>query len=233
MKKQLQFLHDSIAKKKKLLSILLDPDKLDLKDAERMVQKAEKLADFLLIGGSTDEYFKTEKAVKAIKQYTKLPLLLFPGDYTQLTDQVDAVLFLSLLSGRNPEYLIEQQIKAVPFFQNKKMEAIPTAYILVEGGKESAVQRVSGTKPISQSEVFKIVATAVAGQLMGKQLVYLEAGSGAEFPVNLEIISEVKKSVDIPLIVGGGIRTQEQLRLAYEAGADIVIVGTAFENGIF
>jgi putative glycerol-1-phosphate prenyltransferase len=135
-----------------------------------------------------------------------------------------------VLSGRNPEYLIEQQIKSVPFLKNSPLEIISTGYILIDGGTNSSVFKTSNTKPILQENIQLAVDTAVAGMYKGKQLIYLEAGSGAKFPVNSQLISAVKKHISIPLIVGGGIKTKEQLNNAYANGADLVVVGTAFEN---
>jgi putative glycerol-1-phosphate prenyltransferase len=142
-------------------------------------------------------------------------------------------LFLSLLSGRNPEYLIEQQIKAVPFLKNSTLEIIPTGYILIDGGTNSSVLKVSKTTPIAQNNIILAVSTAIAGMYKGKQLIYLEAGSGAKIPVNLNLISEVKKNITIPLIIGGGIKTKEQLKNAFKYGADMVVIGTAFEQNNF
>ena len=142
-------------------------------------------------------------------------------------------MFLSLISGRNPEFLIEQQVKSVSQLRNSKLEIIPTGYILIEGGNKSAVQSVSNTTPIPQSNVESIVHTALAGQFSGKKLIYLEAGSGAQISVSEEIISAVKKAINIPLIVGGGICSKQQLGRSYEAGADMVVIGTAFEKGEF
>ena len=140
---------------------------------------------------------------------------------------------MSLISGRNPEYLIEQHIKAVPKLLNAGLEIIPTGYLLLDGGNQSAVARVSKTKPIQQDEIELIKNTALAGEMLGKQLVYLEAGSGALIPVSEKVIAEVKRDLNIPLIVGGGIRNATQLKKAYKAGADLVVIGTAFENGEF
>ena len=134
------------------------------------------------------------------------------------------------MSGDNPEYLVHQQVKSVRYLQQTNLEIIPTAYILIDGGKTTAVEEVSQTKAISQNEVQKIVDTAVAGMYSGKQLIYLEAGSGAKFPVKPEIIKAVKQQINIPLIVGGGIRTNQQRQTAYDAGADMVVMGTVFEE---
>ncbi|SKB47569.1 putative glycerol-1-phosphate prenyltransferase [Salegentibacter holothuriorum] len=218
------------ANEERLLAILIDPDKFNEVEAATYLKKIPKETTHILVGGSTVEKFKTEKTVKAIKTETNLPVILFPGDYSQITETADALLFLSLLSGRNPEYLIEQQVKSVGKLKHSKLEIIPTAYILIDGGKECAVQRVSGTKPISQSALETVVNTALAGEFSGKRLIYLEAGSGAVIPVSEEIITEVKKAVSIPLVVGGGIRSLTQQENAYRAGADMIVMGTQFEN---
>ena len=218
---------------KKLLSVLIDPDKFEERSAEIFLLNLPENLTHIFVGGSTVELNKTETTVEAIKEKTNLPVILFPGDHSQITKSADGILFLSLISGRNPEFLIEQQVKSVSQLRNSKLEIIPTGYILIEGGNKSAVQRVSNTKPIPQTEVETIVNTALAGQFSGKKLIYLEAGSGAEVSISEEIISAVRAAINIPLIVGGGIRTTQQLRRTYEAGADIVVIGTAFENGEF
>ena len=154
----------------------------------------------------------------------------FLGIFNQVTSKADAILFLSLLSGRNPEYLIEQQIKAAPYLKEIDLEVIPTGYVLVNGGVETAVQRVSKTQPIEQKNIELITNTSLAGEYLGKKLIYLEAGSGATFPIDPRNIKVVAKALSIPLIVGGGIRSLQQMQLAYDAGADLVVIGTAFEN---
>lgn len=218
---------------RKQLVVLIDPDKFNEAEAGSFLKELPAEVSYLFVGGSTDEEHKTEAVVKSLKAQTSLPIILFPGNYSQITEEADVILFLSLISGRNPEYLIEQQVKSVKFLQNSALEIIPTGYILIDGGRESAVQRISNTAPIPRDKVETIVDTALAGQFSGKQLIYLEAGSGAKFPVSEEIISAVKRAVKIPLIVGGGIRFREQLEKAYTAGADIVVIGTAFETGEF
>jgi len=217
----------------KLLAILLDPDKSSVEEIPSISKRIEKLkANFIFVGGSFVENGITNNFVKTLKEQSNIPLVLFPGDYSQLTNHADALLFLSLLSGRNPEYLIEQQIKSVPFLKNSTLEIIPTGYILIDGGTQSSVLKISKTTPIPQENVELAVSTAVAGMYKGKQLIYLEAGSGAKNVVCQEIISEVKKSISIPLIVGGGIKTKKHLQNAYKNGADLVVIGTAFENNI-
>lgn len=218
----------------KLLAILLDPDKSTVEEIPAISKRIENLnAHFIFVGGSIVKNGATELFVKKLKENTKIPIVLFPGDYSQVTNIADALLFLSLLSGRNPEYLIEQQIKSVPFLKNSTLEIIPTGYILIDGGTNSSVLKVSKTIPISQDNIELAVSTAVAGMYKGKQLIYLEAGSGAKKVVNPALISEVKKNITIPLIVGGGIKSKEQLNNAYKNGADLVVIGTAFENNMY
>jgi len=158
---------------------------------------------------------------------------LFPGDYRQITAAADGILFLSLLSGENPEYLIRQQIQSVGKLRASALEIIPTGYILIDGGKQTTVERVSQTQAIPQELVQRVVDTALAGEYSGKKLIYLEAGSGALNPVSSEIIQAVKEAISIPPIVGGGIRNPSKLQEIYNAGADLVVVGTAFEQGDF
>ena len=213
-----------------LLAVLLDPEKFELETSAAFLRTLPIETTHLLVGGSTVPEGMTEALVRSLKTATAKPIILFPGDYSQLTDTADAVLFLSLLSGTNPEYLIGQHIKAVPKLRKAHLEVLPTAYLLIDGGAESAVQRVTQTKAIPQNELQRIVDTAKAGELMGAKLVYLEAGSGARFPVSHEIIRAVKDEIKIPLIVGGGIRTAEQLQAAYSAGANMVVMGTVFEQ---
>ena len=229
----LNHIKSSKIKGEKMLAILLDPDKLRLEIISEIIDKINaQNIDFIFVGGSTVKKGITDNCIKEIKKYSNIPVLIFPGDYTQLTDEAYAVLFLSLLSGNNPEYLVHQQVKSASFLKNSTLEVIPTGYILIDGGKETAVQRVSKTLPIPQSDIEKIKNTALAAQFMGKDLVYLEAGSGATEAVEPNIIRTVSLQIDIPLIVGGGIRTKEQLENAYENGADIVVIGTAFEENL-
>lgn len=221
---------DSAQKEEKLLAVLIDPDKMAIKMVSNFIEKVNKsIATHIFIGGSTVEEYATEKLVSEIKRHTKLPMVLFPGSVSQIPENADALLFLSLISGRNPEYLIGKQVKAVSKLGEIHLEVIPTGYILIENGKETSVQRVSETLPMSRANIQAIIDTAKAGELLGMKLIYLEAGSGAIHPITTDIIKKVKQEVNIPLIVGGGIRSKEQLDEAYKSGADIVVIGTAFE----
>ncbi|WP_417871850.1 geranylgeranylglyceryl/heptaprenylglyceryl phosphate synthase [Winogradskyella sp.] len=221
----------SIVEGERLLAVLIDPDKTKLDMIEGIVTKInQSIATHIFVGGSEVDEGATEAVVKVIKRYTTLPVILFPGDVTQITDEADGILFLSLISGRNPDYLIGKHVEAVSKLAKTQLEVIPTGYILVENGKQTAVERVSNTKPLIRTNKQYIVDTAKAGALLGMQLIYLEAGSGATHPIEPEIISAVKDALNIPLIVGGGIRSKTELEAAYKAGADLVVIGTAFET---
>lgn len=216
---------------RKLLALLIDPDKLTNDSLAALVKKINTLpVTHIFVGGSLVENNVLDHLLTSLKKVTSLPVLLFPGDPSQLSDKADGLLFLQLLSGRNPTYLIDYQLAAVPVLKDAQVEIISTAYLLIDGGKESAVQRVSQTQPMSRTDVSKVVDTCIAGMWMGSKLIYLEAGSGALFPVPKEMITEVHKAVDIPVIVGGGIRSAQMIEEVYQAGADLVVIGTAFEN---
>jgi tRNA(adenine34) deaminase len=208
----------------------LDPEKADL---SRLPISEDCRPDYIFVGGSTGgdttEFIQTLNS-KLSTLNLHLPVILFPGDATQFSPKADAVLFLSLLSGNNPEYLVGQQIKAARAIRNAKVNFVPTAYILIDGGVETSTMRVTGTKPLNPSDLQTIIDTCIAAEMMGKQYIYLEAGSGAITPVSPDIIRAVKAEVSIPLIVGGGIRTPEAMNTAFDAGASIVVIGNHFED---
>jgi len=220
----------SIANNEKLLAILIDPEKFPISRAASFLKSIPLETTHIFVGGSTVNNGETEGTVKTLKQLTALPIFLFPGDYSHLTPFADALLFLSLLSGRNAEYLVGQQVKSISKLKNSDLEILSTGYLLIDGGNHSAVARVTNTKPISQDNLETIVDTALAGEYLGSKFIYLEAGSGAKNCIHPKIISAVRKNISIPLIVGGGIRTQEQKLAAYKAGADMVVMGTVFES---
>lgn len=220
----------AIENKTKQLAILIDPDKFKGENIISFLNKIPKDTTHLFVGGSTANHVETEDAISMIKKHSNLPIVIFPGDVSQINNKADALLFLTLLSGRNPEYLIGQHIKAIPLLKEGSLEVISTGYLLIEGGNTSSIARVSNTSPISQNNITTIVHTAKASELLGHKLIYLEAGSGAKYPVHSNIIKEVKKEIKIPIIVGGGIKTEEQKNNAYQAGADMVVMGTVFEN---
>ena len=229
----LEEIQQAAYEKRKLLAVLIDPDKFEEQNAAQFIQNLPGNASHIFVGGSTVEEGRTCEVVKVIKTLCELPIILFPGDHSQISSHADALLFLSLISGRNPEFLIEQQVRSVEKIRKTNLEVIPTGYILIDGGKETSVQKVSNTIPLNQKDIQQIVNTSLAGEYSGKKLIYLEAGSGAKTPVSEEVIQAVKKAINIPIIVGGGIRSAQQLQLAYEAGADLVVIGTAFENNSF
>ena len=217
----------------KLLAILLDPDKIDLNTVEMLIEKINQSpATHVFIGGSLVENNILDELIIKIKQNCALPIVLFPGNPSQISNKADAILFLSLISGRNPDFLIEHQVKAVPILKQTNLEIISTGYILVESGTETAVERVSKTKPLERNNIEYVVQTAQAGELLGNKLIYLEVGSGAKQAVPLEMIQKVAQNIKIPLLVGGGIVDLLGIQKAYDSGADLLVIGTAFENNI-
>ena len=210
---------------------MIDPDKISVNKVSDFIDKINhSIATHIFVGGSIVDDNQTDALIKAIKSFTKLPIVLFPGDITQISNKADALLFLSLISGRNPEYLIGKHVDSVSKLKRTNLEVIPTGYILVENGKQTSVEIVTHTKPISRDNIEHIVNTAKAGELLGMKLIYLEAGSGANQHVSLEMISYISQNIKIPLIVGGGIRSMNTIQEIYDAGADLVVIGTAFEN---
>ena len=231
------YIYNNIIKSKveneKLLAILLDPDKIDLTDVTVLIEKINQSpATHIFIGGSQVETTILDELIIKIKENCDLPVVLFPGNPSQISDKADAILFLSLISGRNPDYLIEHQITAAPILKQTNLEIISTGYMLIESGTETAVERVSKTKPLDRNNLDLALATAQAGEMLGNKLLYLEAGSGAKQAVPLEMIRLISKNIEIPLIVGGGIIDLHGIQKAYDSGADIVVIGTAFEKDI-
>jgi len=221
------------AKNEKLLAILLDPDKIDLNNTETLIEKINQSpATHIFIGGSLVENNILDELISKIKQSSNLPIVLFPGNPSQISDKADAILFLSLISGRNPDFLIGHQVNAVPILKQTQLEIISTGYILIESGTETAVERVSKTTPLDRNNPELALATAQAGEMLGNKLIYLEAGSGAKQAVPLEMIKLVSQNIEIPLIVGGGIIDLQGIQKAYNSGADLVVIGTAFENDL-
>lgn len=235
MEQKLLSIHRQILEAKKngqkLLAILLDPDKIVWENLQHLLLKInESPATHVFVGGSIVQSNVLEDLIQELKLKTNLPVVLFPGDPSQISLQADAILFLSLLSGRNPDYLIEYQVQAAPILKKTNLEVISTGYILIESGNETAVARVSKTEPLSRENFDLALATAQAGEMLGNKLIYLEAGSGAKNPVPLEMIQLIAQNIEIPVIVGGGIVDLHSIKKAYNAGADLVVVGTAFEN---
>jgi len=214
---------------KPLLAVLVDPDKFNIKLIQLAVKN--KISCFL-VGGSELKKTNVSQVVTDIKKLSKAAVILFPGDETQLTDQADGLLLLSLLSGRNPEYLIEKHIKAAPLIKKLRLKHLPTAYLLIDGGKESSTQKITKTKPLNPANVSLIKNTALAAEQLGFKAIYLEAGSGARHSVSEKIIKQIKQTVSIPVIVGGGIDSKGKAEKLINAGANMIVVGNALEKNI-
>ncbi len=214
-----------IHKRSSSLAVLVDPDKFD-KELIKLLKKSS--VSFILVGGSKLKRNNLKETVKAIKKITKIPVILFPGDESQLCKEADGVFILSLLSGRNPDYLIEKQVRAAQKIKELKLKTFPVAYILVDTGSKSVTQKVSKTKPLKGEQ--KILDTMLAAEQLGFKAVYLEAGSGAKQQVNAALIKKAAKTISIPLIVGGGISSASGAKKAKSSGANVVVVGNALEK---
>jgi phosphoglycerol geranylgeranyltransferase len=217
---------------KKRLAVLIDPDSVTDKNA---IDKTIALCqahhiDFILVGGSLITNGFWNECIQQIKSSTQIPVVLFPGNNMQIHQDADAILFLSLISGRNADLLIGKQVLAAPEVKRAGIEVIPTGYMLIEGGSNSSVMYMSNTMPIPKNKNNIAATTAMAGEMLGLKTIYMDAGSGANWPVSQEMIQAVRSSVQLPLFVGGGIRTPEQAVAACKAGADVVVVGNAFEQ---
>ena len=216
----------------KKVAILIDPDKLTIPAIISTVFEANETGVNLILVGGSLLTTKIDPVLEIIKKHSSIPVVLFPGSHIQLSDKADALLLLSLVSGRNPDFLIGNQVLAANYIKDSNLEILPTGYILIEGGKTSSVEYMSNTKPIPADKTEIIVATALAAEQMGQKIIYLEAGSGAINHVPVEVIRQVKRNVSIPVIVGGGISSPQKADEILDAGADIVVVGTAIEKNI-
>jgi phosphoglycerol geranylgeranyltransferase len=210
---------------------LIDPDKIDTRRPDPRWERAGDIGvTAVLVGTSQDNAIDYSRIVAALREHTALPLILFPGSASQVVPGLDAVLFLSLLSGRNPEYLVTEQVKGTPLIHRYGIEPIPTGYVLIDTGTSTSVAVRTGTMPIPERETESIRNHALCAQYMGHAFVYLEAGSGAQKPISAPTISSVKDLISIPLVVGGGLKTPAACADAVAAGADFIVVGTALEN---
>ena len=226
----LKYLHEVLEKQNAGYLVLIDPEACEVDKCAKFAREVERAgADAILLGGSLLT-IDLHPIAAALKDETSLPIILFPGDSMHLTPHADAILYMSLISGRNPNYLIGEQVKAAPWIQRYDLEPIPTGYILIEGGNRTAVEFMSGTVPIPREKPDIAGPHALAAQYLGMQLVYLEAGSGAKFPIPNDMISTVKSQIEIPLVVGGGIRTPETATEKVNAGADFIVTGNILEK---
>lgn len=221
---------EAIEKGQKQFAVLVDPDKCTAEMVPKLMGHIPQQATHIFVGGSSVAAGKTHELICAIKRHSALPVWIFPGDAEQISPAADALLFLSLISGDNPEYLIGQQSRAAAKLRTMDLHTIPTAYLLIDGGNQSAVARVTGTQPLPSEDLEVIVNRAMAAFYMGAKAIYLEAGSGAIDPIAPKIIQRIKTVTGLPLIVGGGLRQQAQIQTAWASGADLVVVGTAIEE---
>ena len=217
----------------KRFAVLIDPDKYSTEQLKKLINISQKAGvDFFFFGGSLLTRDQQDLFIKLIKESCDIPVVLFPGNHFQINIKADGILFLSLISGRNPELLIGKHVVAAPYLKASKLEVIPTGYMLVDGGNRTTVGYMSNTDPIPADKSEIAVCTALAGELLGLRLLYLDAGSGAENPIPLNMITQVKKYTTMPLVTGGGIRTPSQASGASKAGADVVVVGNAIEQDL-
>ena len=216
---------------RKAIAVLLDPDKIELHSLTNLLARTtEYPIDFFLVGGSLVTDYVHKEVIAAIRRQTTIPIILFPGNPLHIEPSADAILFLSLISGRNAEFLIGQHVIAAPILKKSGLEILPTGYMLVDSGTQTTVSYVSGTMPLPHDKPGVAACTAMAGEMLGLQLMYLDAGSGARRPVSPEMIAAVRAVVDVPLIVGGGINSGEKAYEALKAGADLLVVGNGIEK---
>ena len=224
-------IQQNIANGRKMFALLIDPDKQSEADLLRLTEKINSPTgpDIVLVGGSL-LFSNIDDTVATLKRNTQKPVVLFPGSAMQVSDKADGILLLSLISGRNPEFLIGQHVLAAPALAKSGIEILPTGYMLIGEENYTSVRYISNTNPIPYNKTDIAVATALAGQMLGLKMLYLEGGSGAAKPVSANMIETVRRAVSLPLIVGGGLRSAADVETALKAGADIVVVGTSIES---
>lgn len=216
---------------RKFFAVLLDPDNLDENGCLDIIQHCNAYAvDYIFVGGSLVTKTNQASLIRFIKKHSTIPVVLFPSSSLHIDAQADAILLLSLISGRNPEFLIGQHVIAAPLLKASQLHTIPTGYILVDSGRQTTASYMSGTTPLPYDKPSIAATTALAGELLGLQVIYLDAGSGALHPVQPEMIRAVKKAIEIPLIVGGGLNSTQKVNAALVAGADIIVVGNHIEK---
>ncbi|MBK9105330.1 MAG: geranylgeranylglyceryl/heptaprenylglyceryl phosphate synthase [Saprospiraceae bacterium] len=216
---------------KKKLAVLIDPDKMRLGKLDQIIDLSVRCqVDYFFIGGSLLVNSQLDQCLQMIRQRCQIPLILFPGSTYQVSNKADAILFLSLVSGRNPDLLIGQHVIAAPYLKLSSLEVLSTGYMLIDGGVGTTVLYMSNTSPIPSNKADIAVCTAMAAEMLGLKMIFMDAGSGASRPVSAEMIEAVRGAVDIPLIVGGGIRSAEKVAENLKAGADVIVMGNAFEH---
>ncbi len=227
----LQHFHQTKKERKKRFAVLIDPDQYKQGYLPQIVEQAHiGQIDYFFVGGSLLTQNQIHNCLKELKQLTNLPVIIFPGSPNQIEATADAIFYLSLISGRNADLLIGRHVEVAPLLAKMDIEVLPTGYILIDGGQPTTVSYISNSLPIPKDKPSIAMATALAGQLLGMQIIYLDSGSGAKNPVSEAMIKKVSNNIRLPLIVGGGIKTPEQALRTCEAGADIVVAGNAFET---
>ena len=229
--------YETIQEKKKkgqkAFAVLIDPDKVTPASLATLVQRAVAArADYLFVGGSLVISDTLDSCILQIKQECNIPVILFPGSPSQISPAADALLYLSLISGRNPELLIGQHVISAPFVKRSGLEIIPTGYMVIDGGAPTTVSYISNATPLPADKPDIALCTAMAGEMLGKKLIYMDAGSGAKKPITEEMIAAVAQNIEVPLIVGGGIRDAEKAYLNCKAGADVIVIGNAIEKDL-
>jgi len=227
--------YQSLLEKKKngqkSFAILIDPDKVGVASLTALIDLAIKAkADYFFVGGSLVVSDNLDTCVLTIKQQCSTPIILFPGSPSQISKHADALLYLSLISGRNADLLIGQHVISAPFVKKSGLEIISTGYMVIDGGAPTTVSYISNATPIPADKADIALCTAMAGEMLGKKIIYMDAGSGAKKAISEEMISSVASNIDVPLIVGGGIRDAEKAYLNCKAGADVIVIGNAIEK---
>jgi putative glycerol-1-phosphate prenyltransferase len=219
------------AEKRKQLAVLIDPDTPDTALLTQIVEQVNSSnADLIFLGGSLLVKDVLDECIKHIKSLTDIPVILFPGSILQISSEADAILFISLISGRNPELLIGNQVISAPYIRQAGLEALATGYMLIDSGTPTTASYMSGSLPIPYHKNDIAACTAMAGEMLGQKLIYMDGGSGADKPVSTDMIAKVRASIDVPIIIGGGIRSAEAAQKICKAGADIIVVGNASEK---
>ncbi len=225
------YITKSKTNRKKLFAVLIDPDKQSRQELLEIIKKVNSAnADFFFVGGSLLTHDSLEECITTIKANSSIPVILFPGNAMQVNNQAEAILFLSLISGRNAEMLIGKQVITAPILKQSKLEILPTGYMLIDSGKQTTVSYMSNTTPIPYDKHEVAACTAMAGEMLGLKIIFMDGGSGAKNPISEKMISSVRNVINVPLIVGGGIDCGEKAIANCKAGADVIVVGNAIEK---
>ena len=232
MKSVLKYILAKKTKGEKMLAVLLDPD--SYQDPKKLIEAVTLCEingiDLIFVGGSLVTSDQFEEFITEVKEYTSIPVVIFPGDNSQLSGNADALLLLSLISGRNPEYLIGQHVRASMKIKKLNIETIPTGYMLIDGNSNTSVSYISQTIPIPRDKNDIAISTALAAEQLGMQLIYMDCGSGAQLTVKNEMLTELQKHITVPIVIGGGVRDLNKLKSLFDSGADIVVIGNIFEK---